>query len=385
MKTYSLDDLRVVKTEKNNEIIYTICTKNNLFKTYIDVLTGEKVKPIYPVEPLSQYYSIDEKFNFRTGRYIRVSKSDILKKYQEINESKRKTEQEKKLKKEEELKKEEPKVLTNVEEKEIVRSIMSQEEIDAEEILEKAVENFFPKNGQWWSSCFKRSKELYMGNLPCNLRNDKWLATMLQRQQNLEHLNYYDILGFVRSSEVFKKARHDYELEIVRWQIEWIRNGGEGWISSERYGGDAVFFTNVCDYGFRYGVLNTLLAIGMDQEVIEEGLEKYANLWRDNYMRIAFHNEYEPVFYLADPNAHLEPVSVDHKTAWLKYRKYEYYQDYKRVVDKYGTPDEDMLISQQEARELKEYLEIMDKERKEQIEKYKKEAYGHGRGMSLWG
>jgi hypothetical protein len=54
-----------------------------------------------------------------------------------------------------------------------------------------------------------------MGNLPCNLRNDKWLAKMLQRDQNLEHINYYDILEFVKNSKVFEEARHNYELEIV--------------------------------------------------------------------------------------------------------------------------------------------------------------------------
>lgn len=388
MKTYSLDELRVAKIEKNNKIIYVICIKNNLFKTYTDVLTGEKIKPIGIIEPLSQYYSIDDKFEFRTGKYRKISKSEILEKYQEINDLKSKEEKLKELKKKEnkeEDKNTEPKVLTSVEEKEIVRSIMSQEEIDAEEILEEAVKKFFPKTGAWTSNCFQRPRDLHMCNLESNLRNDKWLATMLQRNQNLEHLNYYDILGFVRSSEVFKEARHNYELEVVRWQIDWIRNGGEGWISVEEYGGDAVFFTNVCDLGFRYGVLNTLLAIGMDKEVIEEGLEKYADKWRDNYMRIAFHNEYEPVFYLADPNVNLEPVDEEHRNAWLKYRKYEYYQDHKRVVDKYGKPDEDMLMSANEAYKIKQYLLEQDKIRKEQIEQYKKQAYGHGRGLSLWG
>lgn len=385
MKKYRIDELRVVKTKRNDEIIYIICTKNKIFKTYKDVLTGEKIIPIYPVEPLSHYYSIEEKLNFKTGKYINLSKSDILKKYQEINESKRKVEQEKISKQEEEKKEEVKKVLTVEEEKEISRSVMSQKEIEAEEELEKVIKEFFPKTGLWGSNCFKRSSELYMCNLPCNLRNNKWLAKMLIKEKKLEHLNYYDVLDFVRNSKLFKEARHNYELEIVKWQIDWIRSGGEGWISSEKYGGDAVFFTNVCDYGFRYGVLNTLLAIGMNEEVIEEGLEKYADMWRDSYMKIAFHNEYEPVFYLADPNVELEPVDEKHRNLWLKYRKYEYYQDFKRIVDKYGRPDEDMLITQEEARQLKDYLEIMDKERKEKIEKYKKEAYGRGRSMSLWG
>lgn len=101
-------------------------------------------------------------------------------------------------------------------------------------------------------------------------------------------------------------------------------------------------------------------------------------------MKIAFHNEYEPVFYLADPNVELEPVDENHRNLWLKYRKYEYYQNYKRLVDMYGKVEEDMLITYEEARKIKEYIDMMDQERKEQIEKYKKEAYGHGRGLSLW-
>lgn len=388
MKKYSLDELRVVKTKRDNKIIYVICTKNNLFQTYTDVLTGEKVKPIYPVEPLSNYYNIVEKFDYRSGKYIKLSKTDILNKYQEINELKRKEKEEKELALQEtkssENKKEELKVLTSIEEKEILKSVMSQSEIDAQELLEEVVKTFFPNDGQWYSGCFRRSKELYMSNLPCNLRDDKWLAAMLIREKNLEHLNYYDVLDFVRNSEVFKDARHNYELEIVRWQIDWIRNGGEGWISTEEYGGDAVFFTNVCDFGVRKGVLNTLLAIGMDEEVIEEGLEKYADMWREKYMKIAFHNEYEPVFYLADPNVQMPPIDEEHKKTWLRYRKYEYYQNHKRVVDKYGKPDADMLMSNKEAYEIKQYLDKKDLERKQEIEEYKKQAYGHGRSMSLW-
>ena len=382
MKMFKLDELYVIKTKDNNEITYKICKKNNLFQTYIDVLTEEKIKSYFLIEPLSKYFNIAEKFDYKTGKYIKLSKKDILKKYKEINELNKKIKES--IAKEQKVN--ESKRIEKLDVKdESSKCISSQSKINIVETLEKEVDKFFPKDRIWYSGCFKRSKELLMGNLPCNLRNDKWLATMFQRNQNLEHINYYDILEFIKTSKVFEKARHNYELEIVKWQINWIGNGGEGWISVEEYGGDAVFFMNMCDYGFRYGVLNTLLAIGMDKEVIEEGLEKYSFMWRDGYMKIAFHNEYEPVFYLADPNVELEPVDEKHRNLWLKYRKYEYYQNYKRVVDKYGKPDEEMLISSEEAREIKEYLDMMDNKRKAEIEKYKKEAYGHGRSMSLWG
>ncbi len=385
MKTYSLDDLRVVKTRNNNEIVYVICKKNNLFQTYTDVLTGEKVKPIYPVEPLSHYYSIDEKFDYRTGKYIRLTKSDILKKYQEINESKRKIEQEKEIKKEEKIKQEEPKVLTSVELKEEPKKVISSKEIDKEAELEIAVQDFFPKTGEWTSNCFQRPRELHMCNLESNLRNDKWLAQMIKKQCNLDNVNYYDILDFVKKSPIFQELRHNYELEVVRWQIEWIKNGGENWICDEELGGDFTMLSPVCDLGIRKGVVDTLLAIGMDEEVIEEGLEKYADIWRDRFISSAFFNKYNCFTFLADPNVPIPEIDKEHESAWIRYRKYEYYRAHKKSVDKYGTPDEDMLMSQDEAIRLKVYLDVKDKERKEQIRKYKMEAYGRGRSMSLWG
>lgn len=281
----------------------------------------------------------------------------------------------------EEKKQEEVKPITKSKEQEVKE--VSEIKLNITEFLEKATNDFFPKKGDWYSNCFERSKELYMSNLPCNLRDNKWLAKMLQKNQNLYRINYYDILDFVSNSKYFNDARHNYELEIVKWQIDFIRLGGEGWICDDNYGGDAMMFCSVCDLGFRKGVLDTLLAIGMNQEVIEEGLEKYANMWRNKYMSMAFNNEYEPFFYLANPDVYLEPVGEEHKTNWIKYRKYEYYKRHKQVVDKYGSPDEDMLISEEEALALEYYLNKKHIERKQQIEDYKKEAYGKGRTRRL--
>lgn len=383
MKKYKLEDLKVAKINYLGEMRYVICTRSKLFNVFTDAITGDKIEPLFPVEPLSKYYRLEEKYDFRTNRYIKLTKRDILHKYQEINELKKKESEEITKRKEQSApKQEDVKLPTPSEEKEIVRSIMSQEEIDAEEILESALKDFFPTTGDWWSSCFDRPTTLYMSNMPCNLRDDEWMAQMFQKQKNLYNfVNYYDILFFVRNSQVYKEARHNYELEIVKWQIQFIKDGGSGWICDDKYGGDAMMFTGVCDLGFRKGVLDTLTAIGMNREVIEEGLEKYAYMWRDNYMSRAFSNDYEPFFYLADPNAYLEPIDEEHKSKWIRYRKYEYYKRHKEIVDKYGEPDADMLISDREAFELRQYLEVKDKERKYQIEEYKKEAYGNPRRL----
>lgn len=373
MKKYKVDDLRVVKIESKNEVRYTICLFRKFTKTYIDVFTKEIIVPISNVEPLNCYYNLAELYYRREEGPVKLTIQELLEKYREINNIK---------KQEQKFSESKPKPKTIVESKETKIKATS-EKIDYTQILEKATDDFFPKKGDWYSNCFDRSKDLYMSYLPCNLRDNKWLAKMFQENQNLYSINYYDILDFVSNSKYFNEARHNYELEIVKWQINFIRLGGEGWICDDNYGGDAMLFCSVCDLGFRKGVLDTLLAIGMNQDVIEEGLEKYSDMWREFYMSRVFNNEYSPVFFMANPDVYLEPVDEEHKTNWIKYRKYEYYKRHKSSVDKYGTPDEDMLISEEEALALAYYLYKKHIERKQQIEEYKKEAFGRTKTISL--
>ena len=51
--------------------------------------------------------------------------------------------------------------------------------IEIEEYLDKTLENFFPQQGNWKSSCFSKSKELEEINLPCHIRDDSWLADLI--------------------------------------------------------------------------------------------------------------------------------------------------------------------------------------------------------------
>ena len=367
MKKYNIDNLRVVKIQTKNEVRYTICYFNRFFRTYTDVFTEQKVVPTSPVEALTTYYNCVELYHRRGNGKLYITKGELLEKYTKINELKK--QEQSQLQQKESKSKQEPPM----------------ENIAVNKLLEIVSQNFFPKTGEWWSNCFERSTKLYMSNLPCNLRNPEWLAHMLIKQANLNRINYYDVLDFVNNSKVFEELRHNYELEIVKWQIEWIKNGGEGWICDDDLGGDFTLLSPVCDLGFRKGVVDTLSAIGMNQEVIEEGLEKYADMWRPSFISRAFFSKYGCVFFLADPNVPRPEIDKEHEAAWIKYRKYEYYHTHKKMVDKYGTPDEDMLMSPDEAIRLKYYLDVKDKERKQEIENYKKEAFGTGRTHSLWG
>lgn len=253
-------------------------------------------------------------------------------------------------------------------------------------ILEQATIDFFPKDGSWYINCFKRSNSLEMCNLPCHLRDDEWLANMLRNNQKLFYLNYDQILNFVKKSDFFHQKRHDYEQEIVKWQIDWMKNDEANWICNQGYGTDLCFISPICDLCFRKGIVDTLFKIGLDIETIEEGIEKNSSMWRDYFMERAFCIEFEPLFYElhgCDLNMEkslknikqLESIDYKHKENWMKIRKYEYYQNHKNSVDKYGIVEPEMMISSKEAIELKVYLNNKSIERKHLIEEYKKELY----------
>lgn len=237
-------------------------------------------------------------------------------------------------------------------------------------ILTNTINKFFPTTGEWPSSCFRRPNEI----LQSNLRNNKLLAKMIQHEANLPNEYYNQILNFINSSHLFKQKVYEYEQTIVKWQINFIKNGGENWICDEKLGGDICMLLPYCDIAFRKGVVDTLVAMGLNKEAVEEGLEKNADIWRNLYIAQAFRNKYEPIIinYLGPKD--IEPLpdaDLEHKKAWIKMRKYEYYCDHKKSVDLYGVVEPDMLLTQEEIIRLKSYLDIENAKRLEVIEQHK--------------
>jgi hypothetical protein len=237
---------------------------------------------------------------------------------------------------------------------------------DVIKLLERSTVEFFPKDGIWSSFCFGKHNELQMINLPCHLRDTEWLARMLQKKQNLGVFNINNIIEFVKTSSFFAEQLHNYEQEIVRWQISWMTHGGENWLADEKYGGDEIMSSPKCDIGFRKGVIDTLSAIGMDKEAIEEGIERNADSWRENHMKRAFSNEFYDFFY------DLDPVEQGHEELWLKMRRYEYYRSHKKSVDKYGIATPDMQMSDEEVSQLRISLAKLNLDRKNHIRECKK-------------
>lgn len=249
--------------------------------------------------------------------------------------------------------------------------------IVGEEFLDRTLKNFFPSEGNWKSNCFSKSKLLEEFNLPCHLRDNKWLADFIIKKYNLDYGKKDVLLDYLVNSSQFNKLRHDYEQRIVSWQIDWMCSGRENWIIDDKFGGEFYLFSSKCDYAFRKGIVDTLLAIGMDKDAIEEGIEKNASKWRERYMKGAFNNLYFVSRYNIFPKNDniLAKPSQEHYEKWMKLRLYEYYIEHKESVDKYGEVLPSMKMTESEVIELKKWLADAHEERMKLIAEYKNKIY----------
>lgn len=233
--------------------------------------------------------------------------------------------------------------------------------------LEQATKKFFPETGSWNSWAYLKEED----SLYCHLRDEFWLAKKIGI--NVPNIEFAKILKFVKKHDFFKQERHDYEQRIVEWQINFMMVRKEGWIAE-----DFMEWMPDCDINFRKAIIDTLVAIGINQEAIEEGIEKNANIWRNHYINQAFENEYNNFLWNSNflgSNYGIEiPKPLDvHKEKWIKLRKYEYYQSHIKSVTNYGNIDDlvDMSITLKEIEELKLELESLNSERLKEIEEFK--------------
>lgn len=239
-------------------------------------------------------------------------------------------------------------------------------------ILEKEIRDFFPvqNNGRWSRNCFKQPKEVEYGNLPCHLRDNAWMSKLMYNVllDKGIFIPQQTIKSFIDNSQLFADLRHEHELRIVKWQINWIRNGGANWLMPEGYCEMAELFSEDVDKIIRGGVLKTLKAIGMDEDVIEEGLEKYSDIWRTSAMELGYSHVYEPVVYMYGTP---EKADEDHKKNWIANREYEYYQEHKNSVDNYGTITPAMQMTPEEHSKLFVLLEQQNIERKKLVDEWR--------------
>lgn len=231
--------------------------------------------------------------------------------------------------------------------------------------LDSIALNIFPESGRWGAGEYNRPENSLIGHL----RDEEWLSRRLQ--EDLKDIPLDTIKEYVHTSSEFSDAREAYEQRIVKWQIEWMMNDGENWLVPDGYGEEFIKFHEDYDKGFRLGVVKTLSAIGMHIDAIEKGIEVNADLWRIQVMRGTFFNRYNPIIGFMSAYTDIEEPREEHISAWIKMRLYQYYQEHRDSVDKYGVRTPDMELSDEEAEWLDLYLNKLHEERMAYINEIK--------------
>ena len=256
-------------------------------------------------------------------------------------------------------------------EEDLPKVVINEDRVSA--ILEEEIKEFFPETGVWYSYCFNRPNEVAYGHLPCHLRDNSWMSKLLHNVLNKKgiYIPQHTIKKFMDNSETFAELRHEHELRIVKWQINWITSGGSNWLMPRGTDEFSLLFSEDVDEIIRGGVSKTLRAIGMENEVIEEGLEKYAYTWRPSAMKKGFGHKYEPVVFMVGAP---DDADEEHKINWFANREYQYYQRHKNSVDAYGTLTPAMRMTPEENAKLVAILEKQNEERTKFIENWKRNS-----------
>lgn len=254
------------------------------------------------------------------------------------------------------------------------------------QILDELANDLFSLDGSWYSNCFKRSNTIDEAFLPCHLRDANWLAELMIKKYELDTLKKDEITAYILTSSEFKELRDNYEQKIVSWQIDWMCSGGENWICENEF----YMYSDRYDEIFRNGIRDTLIAIGMDSEAVEQGIENNVDKWREQCLKVTFSNIYNlnstsveiENFLRVVPNntysffdidkAENKLLSSEYYEKWRRYKLYKYYVNNKHSVDKYGEVLPEMQMTEEEALKLKEWLIKEHDQVISEIEDYKK-------------
>lgn len=240
-------------------------------------------------------------------------------------------------------------------------------------ILEREAENFFPKSGVWFADCLDKSTVKGMIYLPRHLADNDWLSKVFVKnlRRKLILIPSKTVKFFVENSSKFAALKHNYALEIVKWETDCIMHNNGNWLAPEDY--DDLVKTATPDFTqiVRDEVVDTLLAINIDRATIEEGLEKNADQWRSACMERSFRNLYEPTKLLPNRLQRLQTVKPEHKKNWFAVQEYLYFQKHADSVKQYGQMTPAMRMSPEAYAKLVTVLEEQNQAREDEIKSWR--------------
>lgn len=192
--------------------------------------------------------------------------------------------------------------------------------------LLKTIENIFEVNN------LSDIDGLHKNNIIRHLKDDEFITRLLLKFH--ENITYTKIYNFVKTSKELHDLINNYEQKVIKtYLLDFLKN-----IEDEKYEFD------ILEELFRQAIINNLVALGINKISIERCLEENIDLWFNECVEKSYNAKFN--YDETDEKSRM------HKLYFYKMRKYEYYKKHQYIVILYGTITPEMLMSDEEAKEL---------------------------------
>ena len=229
-------------------------------------------------------------------------------------------------------------------------------------LLDKSLDDIFPEITKSLLFNTIDHDELTRDNIVFNLENNEWLVNYLSSQS--PSISKSAIKKYVEESINFNNKIHEFQLKIARFIINDYNVWSKGLLNID---GKLEYLTIESDYAFRKSLSDTFKYLGFSYDRSEEAIETFSKNWRLPRMKLQFYNGFagDAVLVARETYSFHDPEFMEN---WLKVKEYDYYKKHKDSVDKYGSATPSMLMSDEEAMNLKNQLVILSDKRKKEME-----------------
>ena len=211
-----------------------------------------------------------------------------------------------------------------------------------EKELLQTIKNIFEVNN------ISNIESLHKNNIVRHLRDDEFLTRLLLKFH--ENMPYTKIYSFVKTNNELHELIEEYEEKVIKtYLLNFVKH-----IEAEEYELDDL------EELFRQSIINNLMSLGLNKISIEKCLEENIDLWFNECLEKSYNNK----FNYDETNEE----SRLHKLYFYKMKRYIYYQKHQYIVILYGTITPEMLMTEDEAKELQlKLIELNPKVKKLKI------------------
>lgn len=195
-----------------------------------------------------------------------------------------------------------------------------------ETLLLETIKNILDSNN------IQNIESIHQSHIVKHLRNEEYLTRLLLKYH--ENIPYTKIYNFVKRNQKFKEIINNYEEQIILNYLKEFKKH----IKEEQY--EFIELEEI----FRQSIINNLTYLGLNKISIEKCLEENLELWFDECIDHSFNS-----LYNYEEESEKQKL---HKLHFTKMKKYIYYQRHRYIVELYGTITPEMLMTDEEAKQL---------------------------------